>query len=204
MYHSNESGAKSAQAGFSASAPFGFEGAQFGGYPAQFGGFPAQFGGYAPGAEFAAPTVIGGAYPTAVAGPTYIAAPVFRKPGYNERYVAWKNRQTAFNKYKKLMQKSITDTRHATYYPAPVAYAPTVIDQGHFAGAYPTAVAPQFGGYPTAFPGAFPQQFGYPGMPVDYGTMAYPQQASQYEDRSQAQEEAQAPVDEPEIRGTQV
>lgn len=43
-----------------------------------------------------------------------------RGPSYNERYVAWKNRQKAFNKYKKLTRRAIKDQRN--FYPAPFFY----------------------------------------------------------------------------------
>jgi hypothetical protein len=178
------------------------------------GGMPMGFGGMEMGQSMPMQTMMA---PQMMAQPqmmqqempmTYMAAPGFRRPGYNERYVAWKNRQKAFNKYKKMTQRAISDTRHTSYYSAPVSYAaPTMT----YAQPQMTMMAQpqqqtymqqpvmsqQFGGF-----GGFPGGFDMGQMAPQYPT--YGEGASFSSQQVEAAPQAAPQADEPEIRGTQV
>jgi len=141
---------------------------------------PISVSGFAPAATFLPSTQF-----------VPIGLPQVRRPGYNERLIAWRNRQKAFNKYKQATKQAIKQAA-ATQYAAP-AYYPGYGYQGtHFGSQFGTVLpyGTQFGSYPLVFDQAAPVQQ----AEATYGDFSY----------SQGQEQQQQHVEEPEIRGTQV
>jgi len=210
----------------------GFAGAYPTAFPAAYGapfagayGAPAAYGAtYLPGAEYgAAPaTVIPGGYPAPLMGSTtYLqeaAIPIpVRRPGYNERYVAWKNRQKAFNRYKQATKEAIKNSRSIPSNTYALAPATTIVSQPTLFGAAPAAPAyypqqtylPQAGWEQYAAPQFAPAT--YFGGAQFYGApLAFPAATSfggdfnSYSETSQHVEAAPISQEEPEIRGTQV
>jgi len=146
-----------------------------------------------------------------------IAAPTIRRPGYNERLVAWRNRQKAFNRYKRQTKEAIKSANHHHY-----ASQNTLLAQSTVYGA-----APVFGGAPTVYGGApygasYGQTFiGAPAYGQTFiGAPAYGQflpYAGEVQHADGHQEnynndftsyssagQVEAAQEEPEIRGTQV
>jgi len=200
----------------------------FAGQPidAGFGGFygqPTYIGGAAPqfiGAPFEQHhTVLPAAYGQTTFLPQQqlvpVMAPQIRRPGYNERLVAWRNRQKAFNRYKRQTKEAIKSSNHHHY-----AAQNTVLAQSTVFGAQPVFGAPQYGQtfigapqYGQTFIGA--PQYGqtFIGAP-QYGQFlpyagevqhaeAQENYGNDFTSYSSAGQEVQA-QEEPEIRGTQV
>jgi len=119
-----------------------------------------------------------------------VAAPAVRRPGYNERLIAWRNRQKAFNKYKKATKAAIKNAANAQF--AGPAYFP-----GY--GAQPTVYGTQFG---AGFGTVLPYGTQYPVM-FEQAAPAAEGEAT-YGDFSYSQQQAEVQHEEPEIRGTQV
>jgi len=197
-------------------APIAHDGAFFGGYP---------YGTVAPGYgqtfihQGAAPmgygqTILPGTFlqQTAVVP---VAAPRVRRPGYNERLVAWRNRQKAFNRYKRATKEAIKNANSAHQgglYAAPGQQLPqTVFGAQPVFGGQSTIIGgyQPFPAYGGAYGGAtylaapapyfLPQGFG--AEHVQEGQQEYNQEFSNYSASAQQQEVQQ---EEPEIRGTQV
>lgn len=175
-------------------APFGA--APFGAAPFVYGGAPTVYGAHQ---GTVLPSTI---LPSTALVP--VAAPQVRRPGYNERLVTWRNRQKAFNRYKKATKEAIKNANKQALlnqygYPGFAPVAPTV-----YGGAVaPTAVygAPFGATYLPAFGGAgfvYDQGFAAQAVPAEnqeaYGNFGEFSQASQHQEAAE----------EPEIRGTQV
>jgi hypothetical protein len=156
---------------------------------------------------------------TYIAHETAIPIPV-RRPGYNERYVAWKNRQKAFNRYKQATKEAIKNSRSLptnTYALAPATTyvaQPTVLPAAYphqatyYGGAAPAPYLPfeQYGAYgaPATYFGGAPAFYGAP-LAFPAGTTSFGGDYNSYSETSQAQNvEAPLSQEEPEIRGTQV
>jgi hypothetical protein len=203
-------------------ADAGFYGFPQGGF-AQ-GGFPqATFiGGGQP--QFAQQTIIpGGAQYGATIFPGSTAlvplmAPQIRRPGYNERLVAWRNRQKAFNRYKRETKRAIKVSNSQHMYQSG-GYAPTVFGAAPVFGGAPaygqTIISQPYGGQyggqygapygATYLAGSYPMGGFLPAGAV-YAGEAQNAEGQQYGDFTSyssgaAAEQAQ---EEPEIRGTQV
>jgi hypothetical protein len=226
-------GQPAAFAGFPAYGYTAFPGAYPGAYPATafpgaYAAAPAPYGAtYLPGAEFGAPaaaTVLPGVYPGApaplIGATTYVheaQVPIpVRRPGYNERYVAWKNRQKAFNRYTQATKEAIKNSRNIPSTTYALAPATTLVSQPTIFGAAPAApayypastVLPPWEQYAAAPYGAHPTYIA--GAPIYGAPLAFPAATSfggdfnSYSETSQHVEAAPISQEEPEIRGTQV
>jgi len=175
---------------------------------------PAAFygGAYAHPAFHQGATIIGAPHQQTFLAPTAlvpVAAPRVRQPGYNERLVAWRNRQKAFNRYKRQTKEAIrnaSSAHHTALYTAPgaPAIAPTVFAQPTYFGAQPTVI----GGYAP-----FPAYAGatYLGPSSYLLPQAFPQEQAQEQQQEYHQDsfgfqnnQQEVQQEEPEIRGTQV
>jgi hypothetical protein len=148
-----------------------------------------------------------------------LMAPQIRRPGYNERLVAWRNRQKAFNRYKRQTKQAIksANTFHSQNMYQSGGYAPTVFGAAPVFGGAPsygqTMIAQPYGGQfggqygATYLAGSYPFAGGFlPAGAMYAGEHAEAQDGNQYGDFTSyssgaAAEQAQ---EEPEIRGTQV
>jgi len=209
---------------FAGAYPTAFPGAQFGQptvLPGQYGGFeaPAYGATVLPAGGYAAAPVYGSTF---VAHQTAIPIPV-RQPGYNERYVAWKNRQKAFNRYKQATKEAIKNSRNIPTNTYALAPATTYVQQPTYFGAAPQPTylpqqvpATYFGAqqgldYAQYAPqatyfGAQPYGVQY-GAPLAFpaGATSFGQDFNSYSETSQAQNvDVPSQQEEPEIRGTQV
>jgi len=183
--------------------------------PGQYGGFeaaPAQYGATVLPAQYAAAPVYG---QTFVAHQTAIPVPV-RQPGYNERYVAWKNRQKAFNRYKQATKEAIKNSRNVPTNTYAMAPATTYVQQPTYFGAAPQPTylpqatflgGQEFYGAPQAtYFGAQPYGVQY-GAPLAFpaGATSFGGDFNSYSETSQVQNvDVPSQQEEPEIRGTQV
>jgi hypothetical protein len=186
----------------------------YGGFPVQstFIGAPAAYP-----ATYGA-TVIPGAPVCTYGAPVAqslvpVAQPVIRRPGYNERLVAWRNRQKAFNRYKRDTKQAIKHSNQIHYQNQATYLAP----QSTVLAAPAFGAAPIYGGFgqstiigaPAAYPaygatyiggaypfGAFPIQQGFEQQHIQ-------QDGGEFSSFSN-QNDVQQQNEEPEIRGTQV
>jgi len=199
----------------------------------------AGFGGF-----YGQPTFIGGAQPTFIGGaPQYfgeqhatvlpaaygqhtflpqqqlvpVMAPQIRRPGYNERLVAWRNRQKAFDRYKRQTKEAIKSSNHHQYAAQNTVYGaqPVFGAQPTFIGAQPTYIGGAHYGQTFIGAPAYGQTFigapafgAYPGQFLPYAGEAQHAEAQEnygndFTSYSSAGQEVQA-QEEPEIRGTQV
>jgi hypothetical protein len=136
--------------------------------------------------------------------------PVVRRPGYNERYVAWKNRQKAFNRYKKATKDAI---KHARAVPAntfaygPAATygaAPTFVGAPSYYGGATGFGAPAFGGGYEQFGFPYGQTLAYGGAPIAGTSFAAQNDFHSYSQQADHHAAEAVQQEEPEIRGTQV
>jgi hypothetical protein len=129
-----------------------------------------------------------------------VAGPRVRRPGYNERLVAWRNRQKAFNRYKKAAKEAIKNANRVPVAAAP-AYTSFAAPHPTFYGA-PTMYGAPFGAAPfgaTYISAPFYEQAAV--APVAEAQEAYPTFGDFSQSGSAQHAEA---AEEPEIRGTQV
>lgn len=206
-----------AYGGFPGAYPTAFAGAYPYGAPAAFPGAEAYGATVIPGAAYGAAPVYGSTF---VAHQTPIPVPV-RQPGYNERYVAWKNRQKAFNRYKQATKEAIKNSRNVPTNTYALAPATTYVQQPTYFGAAPVPQAtylpqqatylaqPQ--GWEHAAFGAHPALYGQPayyGAPLAFpaGATSFGGEFNSYSQETSQQQNVDVPSqqDEPEIRGTQV
>jgi hypothetical protein len=181
-------------------------------YFGQFGQFgqaaPFAYGaGYPAQATFLPQTVL----PSTALVP--VAAPQIRRPGYNERLVAWRNRQKAFNRYKKATKNAIKNANRQPLFPAHygAAVAPTAVYGAPYgatafgAAPYATAfgAAPFGATYLPAYGAGYVYDQGFAAAPVAAEAQegAYPTFGDFSQGGASQHQEAQ---EEPEIRGTQV
>jgi len=113
-----------------------------------------------------------------------------RRPGYNERLVAWRNRQKAFNRYKRATKEAIKNANRQAAWQQGFGYG-----GAHTAFGHPGMFGAPYGA--TFLPGA--------GFVYDQSASAQNGAYPTFGDFSQGgASQHQEAAEEPEIRGTQV